>query len=137
MNIRIPSLPEFSRDTKLLISVSGIFAISFHGVQMLSRVLYVVRLGHGPEYVGLFNAAGAFTYMGMSLPSGALGSRFGARKIMLIGSFITLIGMASLPLAEFTPTWLQNSWPIVSQMTRTMVLSMLWLPWIQLKSDLH
>ena len=109
MNIRIPSPPEFSRDTKLLISVSGICAISFYGVQMRLRVLYVIRLGHGTEYVGLLNAAGALTYMGMSLPSGVLGSRFGARKIMLIGSFITLIGMASLPLAEFTPTWLQNS----------------------------
>ncbi|MEZ4659210.1 MAG: hypothetical protein R2911_16735 [Caldilineaceae bacterium] len=34
-------------------------------------------LGIWPEYLGLFNAAGALGYMGMSLPSGALGSALG------------------------------------------------------------
>ncbi len=57
MNARLRALLQSSRDAKLLIATSGIFAISFFGIQMLLRVLYILRLGHGPECVGLVGAA--------------------------------------------------------------------------------
>jgi MFS family permease len=111
-------------DTRLLIASAGLFALPFYGVQMVLRVLYVLRLGHGPEYVGLFSSVGAFAYMGMGLPSGALGRRFGIRKTMLVGGVITVIGMALLPFTEYLPAWVQDAWPIASSAFRTMGWSM-------------
>ena len=106
---------NFSRDTKLLMAVSGIFAVSFLGIQNLLKILYILRLGYGLQYIGLFSAMGALAYMAMSLPSGVLGSRFGARAAMLAGGVITVIGMAILPLTEFVPLWAKDSWPLITQ----------------------
>ena len=115
---------SFGRDTRLLIAASGLFALPFYGIQMVLRVLYVLRLEHGPEYVGLFGSVGAFAYMAMGLPSGALGRRFGIRRTMLVGGIITVIGMALLPFTEFLPTWAQDAWPIASSAFRTLGWSM-------------
>lgn len=125
MHFRLPSMRDFSRDARMLIIASGLFAVSFFGVQTLLKVLYVIRLGYGPVYVGLFTSMGAITYMSMGLPSGALGSRFGVRRIMIIGGIISVVGMASLPLAEFVPVALRNFWPNFSQVLTTMGWSML------------
>ncbi|MEA3406977.1 MAG: MFS transporter [Chloroflexota bacterium] len=125
MNIELLPNHNFDRATKLLLVVSGVFAISFYGIQILLKVLYVLRLGYGPQYVGLFNATGVFTYMGMSIPSGALGTRFGPKRVMFVGGVITVLGMTILPLAEFVPLWLQVAWPIASQAFLTMGWSML------------
>jgi len=92
---------------------------------MLLQVLYILRLGRGPEYVGLVGAAGAFTYTSMGLPSGALGRRFGVRKIMLIGGIVTIAGMIALPLTKFLPGQVQGFWPIVSQIVQIAGWSML------------
>jgi MFS family permease len=124
VNSKFLNLPQFSRDAKLLVIVSGIFSISFFGIYTLLRVLYILRLGHGPEYVGLFGATGALIYTGMGLPSGAIGSRFEALKIMLIGSVITVLGMAILPLTEFVPFWIRYFWPLLSQIVLTVGWSM-------------
>ena len=115
MKLRAPAMPRFNRNASLLMAVSGLLSISNMGVHALLRVLYVLRLGHGPEYVGVFSAVGALTYTGMSLPSGFLGERFGARKAMLAGTLITVAGMFVMPLTEFVPGWAQNLWPIASQ----------------------
>lgn len=92
---------------------------------MLLKVLYILRLGHGPEYVGAFGASSALAYMAMGVPSGLLGRRFGARNVMLIGGLGCTIGMALLPMTEFMPPSLQAAWPFVSQVVLTVSWSML------------
>lgn len=109
------SQARFSRDTQLLTIATGVFAVSFMGIQMLAKTLYILRLGYGLEYLGLFGATGAISYMAMSLPSGALGSYWGTRWTMFIGGVITVSGMASLPLVELLPSALRPIWPIVTQ----------------------
>ncbi len=112
---RLPSFPRFSRDTNLLNAAAGIFAVSFFGIRMLLTVLYLLRLGYGLEYIGVFSAIGALAYMTMSLPSGALGGRLGMRKTMLAGGVTAVIGMTMLPLVEFLPSWSRYGWPVLSQ----------------------
>lgn len=112
---KLPPLSDFRRDTKLLITASGLFSISFFGIQALLKVLYLLRLEYGLEYIGIFSATGALAYMTMSMPSGALGGRFGPRRIMLTGGVVTVIGMAILPLTESMPGWARFGWPIASQ----------------------
>jgi MFS family permease len=116
---------RLERDAKLLIVVSGISAISFFGIQMLLKVLYILRLGHGPEYVGAFGASSALAYMVMGVPSGLLGQRFGTRRTMLVGGIGCTLGMAMLPLSEYVPTSLRDTWPFLSQIALTSSWSML------------
>jgi MFS family permease len=111
---------RLDRDSRLLIATSGLSAVSFFGIQMLLKVLYVLRLGYGPEYVGLYSASSALAYMAMGLPSGVLGRRFGTRRMMLIGGVAATAGMALLPLTESAPTSARDLWPILSQIVLTM-----------------
>lgn len=119
------ALSRFGRDAKLLIAVAGISALSFFGIQNLLKVLYILRLGHGPEYVGAFGASSALAYMAMGVPSGLLGRRFGTRNVMLVGGLGCTLGMALLPVTEFVPPSLQHAWPFLSQVTLTLSWSML------------
>lgn len=112
------SFSRFNRDVKLLLLATGILAISFFGVTALLKILYVLRLGYGPEYVGLFGASGALGYMAMSMPSGWLGDRLGISRTMALGALATTVGMAMLPLSEVVPLWARDGWPIVSQVAQ-------------------
>ncbi|MCB0115847.1 MAG: MFS transporter, partial [Caldilineaceae bacterium] len=119
MNLPLSSFSRFRPDVKRLLIVSGLMAISFFGIQALLKVLYVLRLGHGPEYVGLFNASGALTWMIMSLPAGAVGDRIGLLRAMRLGGLLTVLGMVILPFTESVPLGWQTAWPILSQVVAT------------------
>ena len=104
------SLRRFTPDTQLLLIATGIFAVSFFGIQQLLKILYLLRLGYDLSYIGIFSAAGSLAYMFMSLPSGMMGNRFSNRTVMLAGGIVTILGMALLPLVEFVP----NPWAILA-----------------------
>ena len=112
---RFASFSRFNRDVKLLLLATGILSISFFGIQALLKILYILRLGYGPQYVGLFGAAGALGYMTMSLPSGWLGERWGLSRSMAVGALGTTVGMVMLPMTEMMPLWARDGWPIFSQ----------------------
>jgi MFS family permease len=125
VKFKLSTLFPFSRDTRLLFAASGLISISFFGIQMLLKVLYVLRLGYGPEYVGWFLAASSLGFMGMGIPSGVLGNRYGPRTVMLVGGAIVVVGMAMLPLSESMPLWGDPAWPIVSQVVLTVGWSLM------------
>ena len=99
----------------LLIAI-GLLAVSFFGIQSFLKTFYILRLGYGLVFLGLFNAAGALSYMAMSLPGGALGDRLGVTRTMRIGVVVTTVGMVLLPLTESVPPFARYYWPIFSQM---------------------
>ncbi len=99
----------------MLIVASGIFAVSFFGVQQLLKILYLLRLGYDLPYIGIFSAAGSLTYMVGSLLSGIIGGRFGNRSVMLGGGIATIAGMTLLPLVEFVPPAWQDWFPLFTQ----------------------
>lgn len=109
------SLRTFTPDAQQLLIASALSAISFMGIQMLLQPLYLLRLGYDLTYLGIFGATGSLTYMLMSLPSGALGSRFGNRAVMIWGGFFIVLGMLTLPLVEFMPVGWHFGWPLLSQ----------------------
>jgi len=115
MRLGLPSLSQFDRDARLLFVATGIISGAMFGIQKLLEVLYVLRLGHGPEYVGVFIASGALAFMGMSLPAGALGRRFGTRHAMRLGGIGIVLGMVSMPLTEFVFPGVRHFWPIGSR----------------------
>jgi len=122
--LRLPSLNDFGVDARRLLLVSGLTAVNYLGIYNLLRTLYVLRLGFSAEYMGIYLSAGALTFMAMGVPSGALGARFGTRRIMLLGGWTMVIGMAIFPFAEFLPLAFRSAWPLVTQMVLTIGWSM-------------
>ena len=112
----LTSPPRFRRDVNMLLIAIGLLAVSFFGIQSFLKTFYILRLGYGLVFLGLFNAAGAVSYMAMSLPGGALGDRLGVTRTMRIGVVVTTVGMAMLPLTESVPPFARYYWPIFSQM---------------------
>jgi MFS family permease len=76
------------------------------GVYAVLLNLFLLRLGYGPEQIGLVNAAGTLTFALSSLPAGALGARWGSHRILLVGLGLLLVGCVLLPFADMlAPAW--------------------------------
>ncbi len=95
----------FSRDVRLFLVTAVLVGLAWDGVRTVLFNLYVLRLGYGPEFVGLVNAAGALGFALMGLPAGALGKRWGSRSMLITGAGLLAAGFCLLPLADvFTGT---------------------------------
>lgn len=89
----------------------GIYSVIFN--------LYLLRLDYGPELVGQVNSVGMLAFAISAFPAGALGERWGNRRMMLVG--LTLMGLSSalLAQAEFValanrPLWLMTTYIVVN-----------------------
>jgi MFS family permease len=80
----------------------GIYTVVFN--------LYLLRLGLGPEMIGLVNGAAQLTFALMSLPAGALGERYGVRRMLVAGMALMVVGCLGLPLADLLPQQFQLAW---------------------------
>jgi MFS family permease len=76
------------------------------GIYAVLLNLFLVRLGYGPELIGVVNSAGTLTFALSSLPAGMLGERWGSRRMMLVGLGVLLAGCVLFPLADMlAPGW--------------------------------
>ncbi|HXF60948.1 MAG TPA: MFS transporter, partial [Caldilineaceae bacterium] len=102
------TLRQFNRNVRLYLLATGLLGFAFDGgVYTVLFNLYLLRLGFGPEYIGQVNSAGLLGFALASLPAGALGSRFGNRRMMVLGLLLIMTGGLGLPLAEQLPrAWL-------------------------------
>ena len=121
----IMRLSHFDRNTKLLILAPGLIAVAFFGLQGMLKVIYVLRLGFGPKYIGVFNSIGAAIFMILGIPSGWLGKKFGSRRMILIGTVITAGGMFILPLTQWVSGNMIAVLPIVHQIVQTIGWSLI------------
>ncbi|MFO7918831.1 MAG: MFS transporter [Anaerolineae bacterium] len=105
----------YNRNIWLLIVASALFTGAYLGMRQLLNSLYVLRLGYGPEVVGTVTGVGALSFALSSLPGGALGGRFGARRMMIAGVLVNMLGMVLTPLAESVPGSIRYFWLLFSQ----------------------
>ena len=52
----------FSRDLRLFLITAALVALAWDGVRTVILNLYLLRLGYGPQFVGLVSAVGAFAF---------------------------------------------------------------------------
>lgn len=102
-------LRGFSRDVRLFLVTSLLTGFCFMGVYFLLFNLYLMRLGYGPEFIGLANGAGLLVSAISSLAAGELGRRWGARRTMIAGLAGLVLGLALAPLGEFLPAALRDA----------------------------
>lgn len=92
----------FGRDLRLFLVTAVLVGVAWEGVRAVLFNLYVLRLGYGPEAVGLINAVGGLAFAVMCLPAGALGTRHGSRRMLVAGLGLMCAGLLLLPLAELS-----------------------------------
>jgi len=95
----------FSRNIRLFLVCSALVGLTWDGVRTVIFNLYLLRLDYGPEFIGLINGVGALAFALLSLPAGAMGTRWGSRNMVITGAALLTAGFLLLPLAEFFGTW--------------------------------
>jgi MFS family permease len=97
------AIAGFDRNVYLLLAVGGLLGFTYWGITYLLTNLFVLRLGFGTQVVGNLNALNYLLLMVASLPAGLAGVRFGARRSMLWGGILALLGWGLAPAAAFVP----------------------------------
>ncbi len=113
--LRTRMLTQYGRSTLLISIAEGLLAAAFMGIEPLLIVLYVLRLGYGPEFVGILSASGALTFSLFSLVGAALGRRFGVRTMMIAGAATNVLGMSLIPFTEAVPATAQSWWLLLGR----------------------
>ena len=100
-------LRDFNRDVRLYLITTMLIGLTVDGgVYTVLFNLYLLRLGYGPEFVGLVNGAGMLVFALICLPAGTFGGRWGNRRMMIVGLSLLVIGCGLLPFAELrTGNW--------------------------------
>ena len=107
-------LRSFHRDVRLFLFAAALQGFSISGVRKVLFNLYLLRLGYGPEFIGLANAVGWFALAGFGLIAGAIGARWGNRRALLAGMVLMIGGTGLLPLAESVSIAWQVVWLLAS-----------------------
>ncbi len=114
MTTFLAQLGHFRREVWLYLVTPALIGFTiFGGIYTVLLNLYLLRLGYGPQFVGLVNAAGFGTLAVLALPSGALGRRIGVRQAMILGMTLIAAGCGLLPLGEFVPDAWRPAWLLV------------------------
>ncbi len=104
-------LRDFNRNVRLYLVTTMLIGLTVDGgVYTVLFNLYLLRLGYGPEFVGLVNGSGMLVFALCCLPAGTLSGRWGNRRMMILGLTLLTIGCGLLPFAELrTGNW-QAGW---------------------------
>ena len=100
----------FSRDLRLFLITGALVALAWDGMRTVILNLYLLRLDYGPQFVGLVNAVGAFAFALLCPLAGAMGTRWGSRKMLITGLGLMAAGFCLLPLSESVDLALRTSW---------------------------
>ncbi|MHB0876125.1 MAG: MFS transporter [Anaerolineae bacterium] len=100
---------SLSRDTRLVLASQAVVSVvnAFWGV--LSN-LYLLRLGYGPEFVGVANFVMLAGTALFSLPGGALNRRIGSRNSLLVGTGAWAAAYAAYVCAWLLPVEMRQPW---------------------------
>jgi MFS family permease len=97
----------FNRDVRLYLVTAAMMGLTlFGGTYSLLLNLYLLRLGYGPEFIGLLHGSGTLAWAAGCLPAGALGQRMGSRRALIAGMGIAALGYILLPFAG----WVLGAW---------------------------
>jgi MFS family permease len=99
----LSALRRFNRDLCLYLAASALYGLAFDGVVTVLFNLYVLRLGFGPQQIGLVNAVAAVIFTLACLPAGAWVARWGSRRALIAGMALITTGSVLFPLVEFLP----------------------------------
>jgi MFS family permease len=100
----------FHRDVRLFLVSAALVGLAWDGMRAVLLNLYLLRLGYGPDFVGLVNAVGALSFALLCLPAGTLGLRWGSSNTLLAGTSLMAAGFWLWPVAEFLGGAWRTGW---------------------------
>lgn len=106
----VSTLRLFNRDVRRFLGSAAVNGFAQDGIRAVLLNLYLLRLGYTTGFVGLTSAANALAFTLGSLPAGALGSRWGTRRVMIAGMGLIACGSLLTPAAESVPVQWQAGW---------------------------
>ena len=112
----LQKLHLLNRNVRLMMINAALFGFSLWGIFGVLVSLYVLRLGYGPGTAGQVFTAGAATWAVFSMPAGALGRRWGVRRVMIAGMGIIAASIVLLPVGVFGSEALQLGWILATMM---------------------
>ena len=114
----------FSRDVRLFLIMAALVAFAWDGMRIVLLNLYLLRLGYGPEFIGLVTGVGALAFALLTPVAGALGTRVSSRRMIMVGVGLIAAGFGLLPLVEFVPLRWWTSWLLVTTIVTFLGLSL-------------
>jgi MFS family permease len=121
----VQTVRQFGRDVRLYLFATALMGFTYDGgIYAVIFNLYLLRLEYGPAFVGQVNGVGMLAFAISAFPAGALGDRWGSRRLLLAGLVIMFGGSLLLALAEFVPRGLQPNWLIITYVIMNIGLSL-------------
>lgn len=139
MSAYLAQVRRFNRDVRLYMLSQGIYSFALlNGIYAVLFNLYLLRMGHGPEFVGMVNSAATLGMAAFALPSGVVSRWVGLRKAMLIGLIVATVFLALIPLVAFFPSSLHEVLTILFRLGGSMGISLYFVnstPYLMAVSD--
>lgn len=105
----LQTLRLFGRNLRLYLVTAALVGLAWDGMRAVLLNLYLLRLGYGPESVGVINAVGALAFALWCPLAGTMGTRWGIRNMLIAGVSLLTAGFLLVPLAEF----IMGAWRMV------------------------
>jgi MFS family permease len=111
----LSKLRRLKRDARLFLASLAFQSFAIFGLYGVLFNLFLLRLGYGPDFIGLVNGLFMLVYGLFSLAGGALGGRWGTRRTMSVGMALAVIAMTLIPFADLVPKGRQAPWIVGTQ----------------------
>lgn len=111
------AIRQLDRNVRLSLVVAAVVGFTaWGGIYPTIFNLYLLRLGFGPEAIGLVNAAGSLAFALACIPAGLGVSRLGSRRAMLVGMCFAGVAEALMPQAGIVAPDARLIWLLVCNM---------------------
>ncbi len=110
MRTTLSIMRGFNVSVLLWLLLWGFAAFGYFGLMGVLFNLYLLRLGFGPEFIGLLLGGGQLVWGVAALPAAAFGRRFGLRAAMYGAFGLMGVGFGLLLLVELLPRGLWEPW---------------------------
>ncbi len=101
-------------DAKLYMGMWATAGICWMGIYAVVFNLYLLRLGYGPDFVGLANGV---IFLGLSLfcmVAGWMGRVFGTRRMLVLSMGLSTLGYLAVPFTEMIPDVLREAYILLT-----------------------
>jgi MFS family permease len=107
----------FNGSLRLWLLAWALASFAYFGLQAVLLNLYLLRLGFGPQFIGLLVGSGQVIWGLAALPAGALGRRVGLRTAQQAALVLLAVGFGAVLVVEALPrplweVWLFGWWAI-------------------------
>lgn len=102
------------RDAKLYLGMWATTGVCWIGIYAVVFNLYLLRLGYGPDFVGLANGVVFFGMALFCIVAGWMGRAFGSRRMLVLSMGLSTLSYLAVPFAEMIPDVLRQPYILLT-----------------------